>query len=117
LFDSSLQDSLLSTAADVGLRLQEGVYCWLKGPSYETPAEIEMLGRAGADAVGMSTVPEILEANTLGMRIVGISLISNLAAGISASKLSHEEVTETANRVKVSFTNLLREFLLRQNES
>lgn len=114
LFDPVLQDSLLSTATQIGLHLQEGVYCWLKGPSYETAAEIEMLRRMGADAVGMSTVPEIIEANRLGMRVVGISLISNLATGISAAKLSHAEVTDTANRVKASFTNLMREFILHQ---
>jgi purine-nucleoside phosphorylase len=111
-FDSSLQSALRTTASDLGVRLQEGTYCWLKGPSYETAAEIEMLRRLGADAVGMSTVPEIVTAASLGMKVVGISLISNLATGITGEKLSHEEVTDTANLVKQKFTQLMSTFLL-----
>lgn len=113
LFDETLQALLRVTARDLSVPLVEGTYCWLKGPTYETAAEIEMLRRIGADAVGMSTVPEIVEANASGMLVVGISLISNLATGITGEKLTHEEVTDTANRVKESFTRLLREFLLR----
>ncbi len=113
LFDETLQALLRLTARDLSVPLVEGTYCWLKGPTYETAAEIEMLRRIGADAVGMSTVPEIVEANASGMKVVGISLISNLATGITGEKLSHEEVTETANRVKETFTRLMREFLLR----
>lgn len=113
LFDDRLQAFLRSAAADLRIRLQEGTYCWLKGPTYETAAEIEMVRRLGADAVGMSTVPEIVAAASLKMKVVGISLISNLATGITGEKLSHQEVTETANRVKERFTRLLKEFLLR----
>jgi purine-nucleoside phosphorylase len=112
-FDPSLQNLLRETALDLKIPLQEGTYCWLKGPSYETPAEIRMLSRIGADAIGMSTVPEIIAAQSLGMKVVGISLISNLAAGISSMKLSHEEVTQTAKRVKGRFTALMKEFILR----
>lgn len=100
-----------SAASNIGLPLKEGTYCWLKGPTYETAAEIEMLYRVGVDAVGMSTVPEISTAIDLGMKVAGLSLISNLATGISPNKLSHEEVTETANRVKKEFTKLMKEVL------
>ncbi len=117
LFDETLQTLLRMAARDLSITLVEGTYCWLKGPTYETAAEIEMLRRIGADAVGMSTVPEIVEANDSGMKVVGISLISNLATGITGEKLSHEEVTETANRIKDTFTRLLREFLLRLSAS
>lgn len=113
IFDDQLQQTIRSAAADNSIRMHEGTYCWVKGPSYETAAEIQMLKRFGADAVGMSTVPEIVTAHRLGMRVAGISLISNLATGISASKLSHAEVTETANRVKVAFTTLMKDAVLR----
>ena len=113
VFDDRTSDVLRCAAQDVGIRLLEGTYCWLKGPTYETAAEIQMVRRLGADAVGMSTVPEILTARRLGMRVAGISLISNLATGISTEKLSHAEVTETANRVKETFTALMKEAVLR----
>jgi len=112
-FDPPLQEIIRQAARELSLPLQEGTYCWVKGPSYETAAEIEMLFRTGVDAVGMSTVPEISLATRLGMKVAGISLISNLATGISATKLSHQEVTETATKVKSRFTNLLTETLLR----
>ncbi|MBI4428030.1 MAG: purine-nucleoside phosphorylase [Ignavibacteriales bacterium] len=112
-FDLRLQRIIRSAARKVSLSLQEGTYCWLRGPTYETAAEIRMLGILGADAVGMSTVPEIITAKRLGMRVAAISLISNLATGISHQKLSHEEVTETGNQVKESFSNLLQEVLFR----
>lgn len=111
VFDSRMQDIIRQCATQNGIKLQEGTYCWLRGPTYETPAEIEMLGRIGSDAVGMSTVPEINEAYRLGMKIAGISLISNLAAGITKEPLSHGEVTETASRVKADFTRLMRDVL------
>ena len=111
-FDESLQHTFLQTAERLRITLPRGVYCWLKGPTYETAAEIEMLRRIGADAVGMSTVPEIVTAHQLGMRVAAISLISNMATGISTDRLSHDEVRETAQRVKPAFTALMREVLL-----
>jgi purine-nucleoside phosphorylase len=87
-------------AAERGIALAEGVYAGLPGPSYETPAEIRMLERLGADAVGMSTVPEVIAARALGMECLGISTITNLASGIGRDPLSHAEVMETAGRVR-----------------
>ncbi|MGB2867334.1 MAG: purine-nucleoside phosphorylase [Bacteroidota bacterium] len=111
-FDDGLQEIIRGAAAECEIPLQEGTYCWFKGPSYETRSEVQMAKRLGADAVGMSTVPEVVAACQLGMRVAGISLISNLATGISLEKLSHQEVTDTANRVQARFTNLLRTTLL-----
>ncbi|MDR0966202.1 MAG: purine-nucleoside phosphorylase [Myxococcales bacterium] len=110
-YDPDLSDILRKTAARLSVPLQEGVYAWLTGPSYETPAEIRMLKTIGIDAVGMSTVPETIVANHMGVRVAGISCITNLAAGISKVPLSHEEVSETADRVRGCFTNLLAHFL------
>jgi purine-nucleoside phosphorylase len=111
-FDSRLQEIIRKTAQRMELQLREGTYCWLKGPTYETAAEVEMLRRLGADAVGMSTVPEIAAASHLGIRVAAISLISNLATGITGQALSHDEVTETGDRVRARFTSLLRQILL-----
>ncbi|MGH2567546.1 MAG: purine-nucleoside phosphorylase [Bacteroidota bacterium] len=112
LFDVRLQSLIRKNATSQGIDLQEGTYCWLKGPTYETASEVEMLHRIGADAVGMSTVPEIITAKRLGLRVAGISLISNLATGLTGEKLSHAEVTETANKVKESFTELMQRVLV-----
>lgn len=109
--DPSLLTKAKQVALDIGVATKDGVYCWTKGPTYETASEIRMMGRLGADAVGMSTVPEIMVAHQLGMRVLGISCITNMATGISATKLSHEEVTETANRVKNDFTRLVSEII------
>ncbi|MFQ5947432.1 MAG: purine-nucleoside phosphorylase [Acidimicrobiia bacterium] len=98
---------------EVGVELKEGVYAWLLGPSYETPAEIRMLGRLGGDLVGMSTVPEAIAARHMGSRVLGISLVTNLAAGISPVPLSHEEVQETAEAARGRFTRLLDALLPR----
>ncbi|MBW1760540.1 MAG: purine-nucleoside phosphorylase [Deltaproteobacteria bacterium] len=106
-FDPSLIETASSVAAALGFELERGVYAGLLGPAYETPAEVRMLGTLGADAVGMSTVLEVLAARHMGLRVLGISCISNLAAGISKSPLSHEEVTETAGRVRSRFESLL----------
>ncbi len=114
-FDHKMQQIVLQCAAQPKIPLQQGTYCWLKGPSYETPAEIQMLKRLGVDAVGMSTVPEIYTSYILGMKTIGISLISNLAAGISLNKLSHAEVTETANNVKERFSELMENLILSIN--
>lgn len=94
-------------AGPLGIGLQQGVYAGLSGPSYETPAEIRMLRLLGADAVGMSTVPEVIVANQLGVRVSGVSCITNMAAGMGAGKLSHQEVMETAERTKKQFMALL----------
>ena len=91
----------------VGVGLKEGVYAWFLGPSYETPAEVEMAKRMGADLVGMSTVPEAIAVRHMGARVLGLSLVTNLAAGISPTPLSHDEVTETAAAASDRFTTLL----------
>ncbi len=99
-------------AENLGIKIQHGVYFASSGPSYETPAEIRMAGILGADAVGMSTVPEAIVANYCGMKVLGISCISNLAAGVEgAQKLSHAEVIETTNAVKSRFKSLLQEII------
>jgi len=108
LYDGGLQRIIIKVAKKNKIALQSGVYCGVKGPSYETAAEIEMVRRIGGDAVGMSTVNEVSLATALGMRVAGISCITNLATGITNDKLSHDEVTEVANRVKQTFTNLLQ---------
>ncbi len=94
-------------AAAQKIELQEGVYVAMPGPTYETPAEVQMLQRIGADATGMSTVPEAVVARHMGARVIGISCITNQAAGITGQELSHDEVTETANRVRTTFESLL----------
>lgn len=89
----------------------KGIYCGVTGPTYETPAEIRMLKILGGKAVGMSTVPEALAANHLGLRVAALSCITNLAAGVSKQRLTHEEVTETAKRVEQKFCEFLKEFV------
>jgi len=93
--------------------LKEGVYAALPGPSYETPAEIRYLRTIGADLVGMSTVPEVIAANHLGIKVLGISCVTNMAAGILPQKLTHAEVIETGDRVKETLAALLRAILPR----
>jgi purine-nucleoside phosphorylase len=111
-FNLRLKRTVINIASLQGIPIQNGTYCWLKGPTYETPAEIRMLKNIGVDAVGMSSVPEIVTAKMLGMQIVGISLISNLAAGISPNKLSHSEISEAANSVKDRFAQLMKSLIL-----
>lgn len=106
-FDCELRALAHSCAEAQGMKLQEGVYVQMTGPCYETPAEIRMLRTLGADAVGMSTVPEVIVARHGGMRVLGVSCITNMAAGILDQPLNHQEVTETANRVKDQFKGLL----------
>ena len=89
----------------------EGVYAYMKGPAYETPAEIRALRILGADAVGMSTVPEAIVARHCGMKVVAVSCITNMAAGVSKKQLSHEEVKATADRVKGEFKEIIKEYL------
>lgn len=105
-YDPGLRTLALRAAQHEELALSEGVYGWMLGPSYETPAEIRMLGQVGADLAGMSTVPEVIAAHHMGARILGISCVTNLAAGLGGA-LSHDEVKETAARVRDAFTRLL----------
>jgi len=106
-YDPAFQEIIAAALAADGRPARRGVYAGLIGPSYETPAEIRMLATLGADAVGMSTVSEAICARHLGLRLAGISCITNLAAGISATPLSHREVTETGERVEADFIRLL----------
>ena len=102
-------NKLIKTAAkSESINLKEGVYFYTKGPTYETPAEIKYFSKYGADAVGMSTVHEAVYSSYLGMETAAISCITNLASGISDQKLSHTEVTETADRVKDTFARLVK---------
>lgn len=98
-------------AKKLDIDLKSGVYAWFTGPNYETPAEVRFAKFAGADAVGMSTVPEVIVANHMKMNVLGISCITNMAAGILNQKLNHSEVTETANRVKSTFETLLKNII------
>jgi len=109
VYDRELQDIIRRTAKENNIFLQEGVYTQLTGPSFESPAEIRMLRTLGCDAVGMSTVVEAIAANHCGMRICGISCISNLAAGMSDKPLCHEEVQEAADMAAPKFKKLVTE--------
>ena len=107
VYDKDLQEIIRKTAKDLGIPLQEGVYIQLTGPNFETPAEVKMCRTLGADAVGMSTACEGIAANHMGMKICGISCISNLACGLTDQPLSHQEVQETADRVAPLFEKLV----------
>ncbi len=107
LYDPQLIRIAENTANQIGVRVVRGVYAAMKGPSYETAAEIEMIHRIGGDAVGMSTVLEVALASSLGMRVLGISCITNKATGTSSAKLNHEEVTVVAHQVREQFSRLL----------
>jgi len=106
-YDPALRALASAVAGEQGLALQVGVYAGLLGPSYETPAEVRMLSTLGADAVGMSTVPEVLVARAVGMRVLGISCITNLACGLSADVLSHDEVLQATRAVAARFERLV----------
>ena len=110
-YDVELGDRIREHAAVLGIPLQEGVYCALLGPAYETPAEVRMLAALGADAVGMSTVPEVIVARAVGMRVAGISCVTNLASGISPHALSHAEVLDTTTMVGQQFERLVERFV------
>lgn len=109
VYDRELQKLLVRTAKENHIYLQEGVYAQMTGPSYESPAEIRMLRSLGCDAVGMSTVVEAIAARHMGMKICGVSCISNLAAGMSANPLSHREVQEAADMAAPNFKKLVTE--------
>ena len=107
VYKKDLQKIIRNTAKNCGIPLKEGVYVQTTGPNYETPEEIRMYRSLGADAVGMSTACEAMAANHMGMRVCGISCISNLAAGISENPLTHAEIQETADRVAPLFQQLI----------
>jgi purine-nucleoside phosphorylase len=104
---------LLAAAKDAGIALTEGVYAFTAGPTYETPAEIRAYAAMGADAVGMSTVPDAMVANAAGLRVAALSCISNMAAGISGPHLSHEDVLAATQRATPVMHQLLDGFLAR----
>ena len=112
-YDPRLAEALEEAARATQQNLRAGVYLQMNGPSYETPAEVRMARAMGADAVGMSTVPEVIVAAHMGMPVCGISCITNLAAGISQHPLTHQEVMEVAKAVEGKFLDLLRAFVPR----
>src|SRR5438309_6859067 len=112
-YDGGLRTIARAVARDARIPLEEGVYAGLLGPSYETPAEIRMLQRLGADAVGMSTVPEVIAARARGMRCLGFSTITNLAAGISPAPLSHQEVLQVGREVGQALATIVKAVLRR----
>jgi purine-nucleoside phosphorylase len=114
--DPTIRAGLKAAAQAEGIDLQEGVYAWYSGPSFETPAEIRMLKLLGADAVGMSTVPEVILARFLGMRVSAISTITNMAAGMSDEKISHEHTKAMAPLGAAKLEKILRRYL-RDNRS
>lgn len=107
-YDLEWRQKALHVAHELGTTTQEGIYAAMSGPSYETPAEIRYLRTIGADLVGMSTVPEVIVANHGGMRVLGISCVTNMAAGILPQKLSHTEVMETAERIEKQFVRYVQ---------
>lgn len=112
-YTPQLRELVLEKALQHNIFLQKGVYCAMSGPSYETPAEIRMIRTLGADAVGMSTVPEVIVASHMGMQVIGISCITNAAAGVvQGHRLNHEEVLEAAEQAKTKFSRLVEAVLL-----
>jgi purine-nucleoside phosphorylase len=112
-YDGKLRETALSVAEEAGMQLARGVYAAVLGPTYETPAEIRFLRQAGADAVGMSTVPEAITARSLGMRVLAFSLITNLAAGLGGGSLHHGEVLEVGETAGGRLKDLIRALLPR----
>ena len=110
-YDLSMMDIAKKSAAKIGQKLQEGIYLAMSGPSYETPAEIRMAAVIGADAVGMSTAPEVIAAKQCGIKVLGISCITNYAAGITNRPLSHEDVIQTAGNAREKFVLLIKEII------
>lgn len=110
-YSSRMKDLIVKICKELNIPIKQGVYASMTGPAYETPAEIRMLRILGADAVGMSTVPEVIAANHAGMEVVGISCITNMAAGVLNKPLNHEEVIKTAEEVKEKFLRLIVEVI------
>jgi purine-nucleoside phosphorylase len=108
VYDREFQEATSAEAHAMKIELKRGIYAALTGPSYETPAEIRMLRALGADAVGMSTVPEAIAARHMGIKVLGISCITNMAAGVLDRPIDHAEVMETGEQVRATFTELLR---------
>ncbi len=116
IYDEDLQKIVKKTALDHGIDLKEGVYLQMSGPQYESPEEVSMCRILGADAVGMSTACEAIAANHMGMKIVGVSCISNMASGISPNPLTHQEIQETADKTAPLFQKLVYESIVRIGE-
>lgn len=112
-YDKDFRDDLAAAAKELGIPLREGVYAWLTGPSYETPAEIRAMRVLGASAVGMSTVPEVIALRHMGVRTAALSCITNLAAGLSSAPLDHKEVEETARSRRDDLLKLLAAWVRR----
>ncbi|HEK2897492.1 purine-nucleoside phosphorylase [Proteus sp. GOKU] len=113
VYNKAMRQIVIDIAKEQDITLRQGVYAWWTGPTYETPAEIRMIRTLGADAVGMSTVPEALIARHSGIDTIGISCLTNMACGILEQPLSHDEVIETAERVKSTFLKLISEVISR----
>lgn len=111
VYDAKLSQQLFNIINKYNNRAKTGVYAYMKGPTYETPAEIKALRTLGADAVGMSTVPEAIIAKHCGMRVTGVTCVTNMAAGMQTQELSHQEVQETADKVKYTFKNIVKEYI------
>ena len=111
IYDRKLREIALKSAQKLGIDLKEGIYSYCKGPSYESPAEIKALRIMGADAVGMSTVPEAIVARHMGMRVLGISCITNMAAGVLDQPLDHAEVMETGKLAEKKFSGLVSDII------
>lgn len=112
-YDREYRRMALDIGQSMGLTIQQGVYAWWSGPTYETPAEIKMIRILGGDAVGMSTVPEVIVARHAGLKVLGISCLTNMAAGILPQPLSHHEVIEVANQVSHDFQELISSVVAR----
>jgi purine-nucleoside phosphorylase len=108
VYDRNLRHEAREAAEAEGIEVKEGVYAAMPGPSYETPAEVEMLRRLGADAVGMSTVPEAVAARHAGVKVLGFSLISNMAAGLSKRELTHRDVLDAVEKASVKLKSIVR---------
>ena len=110
-YDKELRQILTAAMTKSGVTFHSGIYCAMSGPTYETPAEVRFLQKIGGNAVGMSTVPESIAANHLGLRVCGVSCITNKASGLSQAKLSHDDVTEIAAQVEEKFCLFMEEFV------
>lgn len=116
-YTKEIRELAIQSAQELNIELKEGVYYYMSGPSYETASEVRAIHILGGNAVGMSTVPEVIAAAHGGMKILGISCISNLGTGISSTRLSHQEVVEAGLKVRQKFTRLLEDILIRWNNS